>query len=135
VLLYLRAPGNMYCFYYDLDGSNDYSTQRLVLVEGIFLFSLIYSPLILVTRYLIDIGWFTYLALVLLSMAVYGIFSTEKFRTLTKWQHDHGCWFPNYFLRSGIVKFTIGSFFFVAQIAVSIFLNYLYISSYGKLGG
>jgi hypothetical protein len=126
VLLYLRAPVNMYCFYHDLDGSNDFTTNGLLIFEGLLLFSLAYSPLILVHHYLTNIGWFTYLLFVLLSMNVYGIVFIDKIRALTKWQHDSGCWFPEIFLRSGYAKFIVGLFFLMLQISVSVLLILIY---------
>lgn len=126
-LLYLRAAGNMYCFHYDLDRSNDFATRRLAFFEGVFLFSLIYSPLILIQRHVADIGWYTYMAAVLLSVGVYGIFFREYFRVITKWQHDYCCWFPAFMLRNDFVKFSVWLSFFIVQLSVSLYLHYLYL--------
>jgi hypothetical protein len=93
------------------------------------LFSLIYSPLILVTRYMTDIGWFTYPAFVLLSTAIYGIGFIDKFESMANWQFDRCSWFPRYFLHNGYTKLAVGFFFFAIQIAVFGVLLVTFISS------
>ena len=131
-LLYLRAPGNLWCFYLDPNGENFSGTPGIIFFEGLCIFSVIYSPLILVTRHVTDIGWFTYPALVLLSTAIYAIPFIDKFERLTRLQHDHGCWFPKYFLRNGYVKVAVGLIFLVIQAAVFGTLMVAYLSSYGS---
>jgi hypothetical protein len=132
LLLYVRAPGNMYIFYYDLDGRNDYVTTRILIFEGITLFSILYAPLIFIHRYFMDIGFFTYTLLVLVSMAVYGIGFHEHIRRLTKWQHDHVVWFPDFMIRSGYRRFIFGSAFFLLQGIFFFLVHLAYISTRSK---
>ena len=129
LLLYVRAPGNMYIFYRDLDGRNDYSTRRILIFEGITLFSILYSPLIFIHRYFVDIGALTYTLLVLVSMAVYGVAFSERIRRFTKWQHDHTCWFPEFMISTGTRQLLYGSAFFLLQGVFFVVVHLYYIST------
>lgn len=131
-LLYLRAPGNMYIFYQDLDGENDYSTRRLLIFEGLTIFSTLFSPLILIHRYVVDTGFFTYSFLVLASMTIYGIGFHDRIRQLTRWQHDRACWFPEFMVKSSVRKFGFGLVFLVAQIVFVFFVHIVYMNTRAK---
>jgi hypothetical protein len=132
VLLYVRAPGNIHVFYNDLDGKNDFSTRRLLIFEGLTIFSILFSPLIFIHRYVVDTGFFTYLFLVLVSMAIYGIGFPDRIRQLTRWQHDRACWFPEFMVKSGVRKFGFGLVFLVAQVVFVFFVHIVYMNTRAK---
>jgi hypothetical protein len=123
----------MYMFYYDLDGQNNFTTRGFLIVEGLALFSVLYSPLIFVHKYVVHLGEFTYLFLVVFSNAIYGIVFSNHIRHLTKWQHDRACWFPSFMTISGLRKFIFGAVFYFSQWIIFLLLNIKYMSSNGVI--